>query len=72
VRPGDVLEMESRVIQLREEGGRVSAVGRVGERVAVSAELLFAFFKLEDEAVRAEQARLVDYWLDPTGPGRRV
>jgi 3-hydroxyacyl-[acyl-carrier-protein] dehydratase len=72
VRPGDVLELEARVVQLREEGGRVSALGRVGERVAVSAELLFAFFKLEDDAVRAEQARLVAYWLDPVGAGLRV
>lgn len=72
VRPGDVLELESQVSQLREEGGRVKASARVGEKVAVSAELLFAFFTLEDEAVRAHQERLVDYWLNPRGPGLRL
>jgi 3-hydroxyacyl-[acyl-carrier-protein] dehydratase len=72
VRPGDVLELESRVAQLREEGGRVSATAKLGDRVAVAAELQFAFFKLEDEAVRADQKRLIDYWLAPEGPGRRV
>jgi 3-hydroxymyristoyl/3-hydroxydecanoyl-(acyl carrier protein) dehydratase len=72
VRPGDVLDLESRVLGLREEGGRVAAVARLGEKTAVSAELAFAFFALEDEVVRAEQRRLVDYWLRPDGPGRRV
>jgi 3-hydroxyacyl-[acyl-carrier-protein] dehydratase len=72
VRPGDVLALSSRVVQLREEGGRVSATAHVGERLAVSAELLFVFFTLEDDAVRAEQARLLSYWLDPRAPGRRV
>jgi 3-hydroxymyristoyl/3-hydroxydecanoyl-(acyl carrier protein) dehydratase len=72
VRPGDVLEIESEVVQLREEGGRVRATGKVGEKIAISAELLFAFFKLDDEVVRAEQARLLAYWLDPGAPGTRV
>ena len=72
VRPGDVLVLTSRVTQLREEGGKVRAEARLGERVAVSAELLFAFFELKDEAVRAEQARLIAYWLDPGAPGSRV
>jgi 3-hydroxyacyl-[acyl-carrier-protein] dehydratase len=72
VRPGDVLDLEARVVQLREEGGRVTATARVGERLAVSAELLFAFFKLDDPTVRAEQARLIDYWLDPRAPGARL
>ncbi len=72
VRPGDLLHIEAKVAQLREEGGRVQATARVGERLAVQAELTFAFFQLDDEAVRAEQARLVAYWLDPRAPGQRV
>lgn len=72
VRPGDVLQLSSKVVQLREEGGRVQATARVGEKVAVSAELLFAFFTLEDDEVRREQARLVEYWLSPDALGLRV
>lgn len=75
VRPGDVLELEAEVAQLAEEGGRVRAWARLpGEppRVAVQAELSFAFFQLDDEVVRAEQRRLVDYWLAPSSAGRRL
>ena len=72
VRPGDVLLLEARVTQLREEGGRIQAKAMVGEKTAVSAELLFAFFKLEDDAVRAEQRRLIDYWLSPDAKGLRL
>jgi 3-hydroxymyristoyl/3-hydroxydecanoyl-(acyl carrier protein) dehydratase len=74
VRPGDLLELESEVLQLAEEGGRVRARARIGgaDRDAVQAELSFAFFRLEDEAVRAEQKRLVDYWLQPSSDGRRL
>jgi 3-hydroxyacyl-[acyl-carrier-protein] dehydratase len=72
VRPGDVLDLESTVVQLREEGGRVSAAAKLGEKLAVSADLTFAFFRLDDETVKAEQARLVAYWLDPEAPGPRV
>jgi 3-hydroxymyristoyl/3-hydroxydecanoyl-(acyl carrier protein) dehydratase len=72
VRPGDVLSLSSQVVQLREEGGRVRAVASLGERVAVTADLLFAFFVLEDEAVRAEQKRLVEFWLSPDTKGYRL
>ena len=54
-----MLELESKVAQLREEGGRVAATAHLGERLAVQAELTFAFFRLDDDEVRAEQARLV-------------
>lgn len=69
VRPGDLLQLEATVVQLREEGGRVQATAKVGDSLAVSAEMLFAFFKLEDEAVRREQRRLVEYWLSPSDGG---
>jgi 3-hydroxyacyl-[acyl-carrier-protein] dehydratase len=72
VRPGDVLLLEANVTQLREEGGRIQAKAMVGDKTAVSAELLFTFFKLEDDAVRAEQRRLIEYWLSPDAKGLRL
>ncbi|MSP63379.1 MAG: beta-hydroxyacyl-ACP dehydratase [Myxococcales bacterium] len=68
VRPGDVLLLESRVVQLREEGGRVTALARVGDRTAVTADLQFAFFQLDDDTVRAAHAQLLDYWLRGSSP----
>lgn len=72
VRPGDVLQLSAQVLQLREEGGRVRASARVGDKTAVTAELLFAFFVLEDDEVRAEQRRLVEFWLSPDAKGYRL
>jgi 3-hydroxyacyl-[acyl-carrier-protein] dehydratase len=69
VRPGDLLHLESTILQLREEGGRVKATAKVNDSIVVSAEMLFAFFKLEDEDVRREQKRLVAYWLSPDDRG---
>lgn len=46
--PGDTLRYEAILTDDRPEGGSVEVTGRVGERVAVEAEIMFAYLDQDD------------------------
>ncbi len=48
VRPGDRLEMETRVVQFSEDAGRVKAQASVDGKVVTEAEITFAFVQVEN------------------------
>jgi 3-hydroxyacyl-[acyl-carrier-protein] dehydratase len=47
VKPGDVLELEVRSLHCSSKGGRTKGIARVGNRIAVEAEISYALVKKE-------------------------
>src|SRR5262245_1843413 len=63
VRPGDQLELETVASRAEELGAVVSATARVGGKVAVEAEITFAFVQLTNARVIAQRKELLEVWL---------
>ncbi len=63
VRPGDRLELETRLLSAREEGGQVRATASVEGQLAAEAELTFAFAEVKSEKLRARRREVLNIWL---------
>jgi len=64
VRPGDRLELETRVVTVTEDGGVARGWARVGDQLATEAELGFAFAKITSPSVLARRREFLDIWLN--------
>lgn len=47
VKPGDVLRLECQGVHISNKGGKIKAVAKVGDRVAVEGEMAFALVNKE-------------------------
>jgi 3-hydroxyacyl-[acyl-carrier-protein] dehydratase len=63
VRPGDRLELETRVLVATEDGGRVKAVAQLDGNVAAEAELGFVFAVVTDPVLIARRKEHLAIWL---------
>ncbi|HLL02240.1 MAG TPA: 3-hydroxyacyl-ACP dehydratase FabZ [Myxococcaceae bacterium] len=63
VRPGDKMELETRLITAREEGGQVRATASVDGQLVAEAELTFAFAEVKSEKLRARRREVLNVWL---------
>lgn len=63
VRPGDKMELETRLITAREEGGQVRATASVEGQLVAEAELTFAFAEVKSEKLRARRREVLNVWL---------
>lgn len=68
VHPGDRLLLDAEVAHASEEGGRIAARALVEEEAgqparAAEVTLGYAYFTVDDPALRERQERLVDFWL---------
>ena len=66
VRPGDKLELETRLITAREEGGQVRATASVEGQLVAEAELTFAFAEVKSEKLKARRREVLNVWLTGT------
>lgn len=63
VRPGDRLELEARVLNASEDGGRVRAIAMLDSQVAAEAELTFAFARVTDPKLLQRRREVLNIWL---------
>ncbi|HEX8699665.1 MAG TPA: 3-hydroxyacyl-ACP dehydratase FabZ [Myxococcaceae bacterium] len=63
VRPGDKMELETRLITAREEGGQVRATASVEGQLVAEAELTFAFAEVKSEKLKARRREVLNVWL---------
>lgn len=72
VSPGDVLELDVKLLSCHAEGAKVEATARVGERVAVEARLVFANLEptpeLYDPGLERWREELMRHWRRGTEP----
>ncbi|MCE9576010.1 MAG: 3-hydroxyacyl-[acyl-carrier-protein] dehydratase FabZ [Deltaproteobacteria bacterium] len=63
VRPGDRLELETRVLVATEDGGRIKAWARLEGELAAEAELGFAFATVTNPVLLARRREHLAIWL---------
>ena len=63
IRPGDQLELEALGIRASDLGAQVKASARVGEKLAVEAEITFSFVPISNPRVIAQRKELLEVWL---------
>lgn len=62
-KPGDCLLLDSRIISVHEDAGRVKAVAAVGDKIVAEAEMTFVWITLEDPELERKRRQLLDFWL---------
>ncbi len=61
--PGDKMEIEAKLIAIRDEGGQVRAEARVDGQLCADAELTFAFAEVKSEKLKARRREYLNIWL---------
>ena len=64
VRPGDQLELETKVVRVLEDGGQIKGIARLEGKVAAEAELSFAFTHVTNPEVLAQRRQVLNIWLN--------
>jgi 3-hydroxyacyl-[acyl-carrier-protein] dehydratase len=63
VKPGDQLRIVASGLELREASGRARGQAFVGDELAASADLIFAWFEREDDRLEAKRREIIDIWM---------
>ena len=66
VRPGDRMELETKVLTVSEDGGQVRATATVDGTLIAEAELGFAFAQVTSEKLIERRREILDVWLHGT------
>lgn len=66
VRPGDRLELESKIVTVSEDGGQVASTATVDGVLVAEAELGFAFAQVKSERLIQRRRDILDVWLHGT------
>ena len=62
-RPGDSLLLDSKIISVNDDSGRIISTATVDEKLIAEAEMMFVWFALEDAQLLEEEQRLLQFWL---------
>lgn len=62
-RPGDTLELATRIESLREDAGKVSVKALCAGAVVAESGMIFVWTTLDDPALEAQRRRLLEFWL---------
>ena len=62
-RPGDRMELETKLVTVSEDGGQVRGTATVDGALIAEAELGFAFTKITSEKLIARRREIVEVWL---------
>jgi 3-hydroxymyristoyl/3-hydroxydecanoyl-(acyl carrier protein) dehydratase len=68
VKPGDQLRLVAEGLDLRESSGRARTRAFVGDDVAASADLIFAWFERSDAHLDEKRREVVDTWMRGLAP----
>ncbi len=65
-RPGDTLVLNSEILSVYEDSGRVKTIAKVGEKVIAEAEMIFVLISFDDPELEKKRKQLLDFWLEET------
>jgi 3-hydroxymyristoyl/3-hydroxydecanoyl-(acyl carrier protein) dehydratase len=68
VRPGDRMELETKLVTVSEDGGQVRSTANVDGTLIAEMELGFAFVKVTSEKLIARRREILEVWLHGTTP----
>lgn len=67
-RPGDTLELEARVLSLREEAGKAAVTARTAGAIVAESEMMFVWTTLDDPALEAQRRGMLEFWMRDLRP----
>ena len=65
-RPGDTLVLNSEILSVHEDSGRVKTLAKVDEKVIAEAEMIFVLISFDDPELEKKRKQLLDFWLEET------
>jgi 3-hydroxyacyl-[acyl-carrier-protein] dehydratase len=65
-KPGDTLVLNSEILSVHEDSGRVKTIAKVDEKVIAEAEMIFVLISFDDPELEKKRKQLLDFWLEET------
>jgi 3-hydroxyacyl-[acyl-carrier-protein] dehydratase len=62
-KPGDTLLLNSEIVSLHEDSGKVKTIAKVDEKVIAETGMIFVWVSLEDPELEKKRQQLLDFWL---------
>jgi 3-hydroxyacyl-[acyl-carrier-protein] dehydratase len=62
-KPGDTLILNSEIVSLHEDSGKVRTIAKVEEKVIAETGMIFVWVSLEDPELEKKRQQLLDFWL---------
>ena len=62
-KPGDTLILNSEIVSLHEDSGKVKTIAKVDEKVIAETGMIFVWVSLEDPELEKKRQQLMDFWL---------
>lgn len=62
-KPGDTLILNSEIVSLHEDSGKVRTIAKVDEKVIAETGMIFVWVSLEDPELEKKRQHLLDFWL---------
>ncbi|UCH93101.1 MAG: 3-hydroxyacyl-ACP dehydratase FabZ [Candidatus Aminicenantes bacterium] len=62
-KPGDTLILNSEIVSLHEDSGKVKTIAKVDEKVIAETGMIFVWVSLEDPELEKKRQQLLDFWL---------
>jgi 3-hydroxyacyl-[acyl-carrier-protein] dehydratase len=63
-KPGDTLILNSKILSVHEDSGRVKTVASVNEKIIAETEMIFVWVSLDDPELEKKRKQLLDFWLE--------
>ena len=65
-KPGDTLVLNSEILSVHEDSGRVKTIAKVDEKIIAEAEMIFILISFDDPELEKKRKILLDFWLEET------
>jgi 3-hydroxyacyl-[acyl-carrier-protein] dehydratase len=65
-KPGDTLVLNSEILSVHEDSGRVKTIAKVDEKIIAEAEMIFILILFDDPELEKKRQQLLDFWLEET------
>lgn len=62
-KPGDTIVLNSKILSVHEDSGRVKTRAKVDEKVIAEAEMIFVLISFDDPELEKMRQQLLDFWL---------
>ena len=62
-KPGDTLILNSEIVSVHEDSGKVKTIAKVDEKVIAETAMIFVWVSLEDPELEKKRRQLLDFWL---------
>jgi 3-hydroxyacyl-[acyl-carrier-protein] dehydratase len=63
-KPGDTLILNSEILSVHEDSGRVKTVATVNEKIIAETVMIFVWVLLDDPELEKKRKQLLDFWLE--------